>query len=109
MLEIYRYGEKISVPCALVLGGFDGLHLGHRALLREAKKTGLPVVITTMLGAKGSALFTKEERAFIFDHTAIDFVYEIPFTDELKNTSFGRRRFCPSPRSTSRTRDCTMG
>lgn len=86
MLEIYRYGEKISMPCALVLGGFDGLHLGHRALLHEAKKTGLPVVITTMLGAKGSALFTKEERAFIFENTAIDFVYEIPFTEELKNT-----------------------
>ena len=86
MLEIYCYGEKISTPCALVLGGFDGLHLGHRALLREAKKTGLPVVITPMLGAKGSALFTKEERAFIFDYTAIDFVYEIPFTEELKNT-----------------------
>ena len=86
MLEIYCYGEKISTPCALVLGGFDGLHLGHRALLRAAKETGLPVVITTMLGAKGSALFTKEERAFIFDNTAIDFVYEIPFTEELKNT-----------------------
>lgn len=86
MLEVYRYGEKIATPCALVLGGFDGLHLGHRALLSEAKKTGLPIVITTMLGTKGSALFTKEERAFIFDNTCIDFVYEIPFTEELKNT-----------------------
>ena len=85
MLEV-RYGEKISTPSALVLGGFDGLHLGHRALLKEAKKTGLPVVITTMLGAKGSALFTKEERAFVFEGTNIDFVYEIPFTEELKNT-----------------------
>ena len=54
MLEIYRYGESVCVPCALVLGGFDGLHLGHRALLKEAKKTGLPIVITTILGAKGS-------------------------------------------------------
>ena len=39
-----------------------------------------------MLGAKGSALFTEEERAFIFGGSAIDFVYEIPFTEELKNT-----------------------
>ncbi len=86
MLEIYRYGESVCVPCALVLGGFDGLHLGHRALLKEAKKTGLPIVITTILGAKGSALFTERERAFVFDNTGIDFVYEIPFTEDFKNT-----------------------
>ena len=86
MLEIYRYGESIPTPCALVLGGFDGLHLGHRALLNAAKKTGLPIAITTILGGKGSALFTAKERAFVFDNIGIDFVYEIPFTDELKNT-----------------------
>lgn len=86
MLEIYRYGESIPAPCALVLGGFDGLHLGHRALLKEAKKTGLPIAITTILGAKGSALFTESERAFVFENTGIDFVYKIPFTEELKNT-----------------------
>ncbi len=27
-----------SQPCALVIGIFDGLHLGHKSLLREAKK-----------------------------------------------------------------------
>ncbi|MBD5636254.1 MAG: hypothetical protein HDP28_00310 [Clostridia bacterium] len=85
MLEIYRYGESISTPCALVLGGFDGLHLGHCALLNAAKQTGLPIAITTILGVKGSSLFTEKERTFVFDNTGIDFVYEIPFTDDLRN------------------------
>ena len=83
---VVRYGEKILTPCALVLGGFDGIHLGHRALLNEAEKTGLSIAITTMPGAKGSCLFTGEERELFFRTTNVDFVYEIPFTEELKNT-----------------------
>ena len=39
----YTYGERVPTPCALVLGGFDGLHLGHRALLAYAKRARLPV------------------------------------------------------------------
>ena len=40
----------IQTPCAVALGNFDGVHLGHRAVLRaslEAKSRGLiPTVIT---------------------------------------------------------------
>ena len=84
---IRRYGEQIEMPCALILGGFDGLHLGHCALLAEAKKAGYPVCITTMLGGKGGMLFTQGERERLFESAGIDFVYEIPFTDELRDTS----------------------
>ena len=87
MLMVLRDGGTPLVPCALLLGGFVGLHLGHRLLLEEAKKTGLPVGITSIAGGKGSCLFTPEEREVIFARAGIDFVYEIDFTDELKNTS----------------------
>ena len=87
MLKMYRCGEKTEEGYALLLGAFDGLHRGHCSLLERAKMAGLPVCITTIFGGKGSALFTEEEREFIFARMDIDSVYEIAFTEELKNTS----------------------
>ncbi len=82
----YTYGERVPTPCALVLGGFDGLHLGHRALLAYAKRARLPVAITTILGGKGRELFTSAEREYVFAEAGIDVVYEIPFTERLRET-----------------------
>lgn len=75
-----------SKPCALVLGGFDGLHIGHRTLLNAAQATGLPVALTSILGGKGGTLFTKEERTYIFEQAGIDCVIYLSFTEEFKNT-----------------------
>ncbi len=86
MLKI-TFGEKLDVPCALVLGGFDGLHLGHRALLDAAKKTDFPVCLSTMIGGKGKVLFTALEREHLFSCAGVDHILEIPFTEELKETS----------------------
>ena len=87
MLKFLHDGKKELDACALLLGGFDGLHLGHRLLLEEAKKTGLSVGITSIIGGKGGCLFTAKEREVIFARTGVDFVYEIDFTDEVRSTS----------------------
>lgn len=87
MLKVLREKEILSEPCALLLGAFDGLHLGHRVLLDRAKESGLPVCITTILGGKGKELFTREERKFLFFQNGVQFALEIPFTEELKATS----------------------
>lgn len=84
-----RWGERCDTPCALVLGGFDGLHIGHRTLLDAAKGTGLPVMLTSMLGGKGDVLFTEAERSYLFEQAGVDCALYIPFTEELKNTSAG--------------------
>ncbi len=81
------FGEKMELPCALVLGGFDGLHLGHRRLLDEAKKTGLPVVLTTMFGGKCGQLFTREERKFLFARAGVSAVCEVDLDGELREVS----------------------
>lgn len=81
------FGERYPAPCALVLGGFDGLHLGHRALLEEAKRSDLPVGVTTIFGGKGKALFTREERRYLFSAAGVDLVIEIPFTEAVRETS----------------------
>lgn len=86
MLTLF-YGDAVPAPCTLVLGGFDGLHLGHRALLRAAMQRGLPVAVTTVLGGKGKALFTRAEREFLFGRAGAAYLYEIPFTEDVRNTS----------------------
>lgn len=70
----------------MLLGGFDGLHSGHRQLLSCAQKSGLPVGVMTIVGAKGQSLFTFAERENIFRENGADFVFELPF-DEIKDLS----------------------
>ena len=72
---------------AMLLGGFDGLHVGHRRLLEKAKESGLPVGLMTIVGGKeAGCLFTFSEREEIFRQTGADFVFELPFA-EIKNLS----------------------
>lgn len=68
---------------AMLLGGFDGLHVGHRSLLARAKESGFPVGIMTIAGCKDKGIFTFAERELIFKENGIDFVFELPF-EEIK-------------------------
>jgi riboflavin kinase/FMN adenylyltransferase len=71
---------------AMLLGGFDGLHVGHRVLLAHAKASGLPVGIMTIAGCKDKGIFTFAERERIFKASGVDFVFELPF-EEIKALS----------------------
>ncbi len=80
-----REKQNIETGTAMLLGGFDGLHTGHRKLVAYAKESGLPVGIMTIVGGKESQnLFTFSEREEIFKAAGIDFVFELPFS-EIKN------------------------
>ena len=70
----------------MLLGGFDGLHVGHRLLLARAQTEGLPVGLMTIVGGKEDCLFTFAERERIFQAAGVDFVFELPFS-EIKDCS----------------------
>lgn len=89
-------------PCALLLGGFDGVHIGHRVLVEKAKRSALPVGIMTISGGKnGADLFTFAEREEIFASLGVDFAFEMPFS-EIRDmspdefTEFLLREFSPA-------------
>ena len=64
----------------MLLGGFDGLHVGHKKLLARAKTYGLPIGIMTIYGERrGAPLFTLVERREIFKTQGFAFVCETEF------------------------------
>ena len=66
-------------PCVILLGGFDGAHLGHRFLIEKAKEYSLPIGIMTIVGGKGKSVFTPRERSELFLELGADFILEFLF------------------------------
>ena len=73
--------------CVMLLGGFDGLHVGHKKLLARAQAHGLPIGIMTIFGERrGAPLFTRAERREIFRLAGFSFVCETEFS-QIKDVS----------------------
>ena len=84
---------KILQPTAVAIGKFDGLHRGHRELLKEIlgkKEEGLLATIFTfdpppeVLFGKRQAkeITTKEEKRIIFEKMGVDILIEYPLNRE---------------------------
>ena len=82
---------------AVAIGKFDGVHLGHRHLLREVlqrKEQGLRACVLTFdplpevfFGvAGGGTLSTREEKRRLFDRIGIDLLVELPFNQKTAST-----------------------
>lgn len=98
----YRSLDNINLgPSFLTIGSFDGVHIGHQAIIHEltgkAHAVGeLAVVLTfyphpaVVLGKRQAPLYltSPEERAHIFGSLGVDFVITYPFTPETANLSY---------------------
>lgn len=90
MLKTVWLSEKLNrkeTGCTMLLGGFDGLHIGHKKLVERAFLEKLPIGIMSIVGGKGNeSLFLSKEREDVFQTAGIDFVFELPFS-EIKDIS----------------------
>ncbi len=86
MKTVWLTDKRITSGSVMLLGGFDGLHVGHRQLLSRAKTYDLPIGVMTIVGGKDEGLFTFEERESIFRANGVDFVFELSFL-EIKDLS----------------------
>ncbi len=86
-------------PTAVALGMFDGVHIGHQALLKtmatEARAKGLRTAALTFFPHPRAILLkrfgrqyltTIEERAELIGDCDIDLIITTPFNDDTRNT-----------------------
>ncbi|HEV8461798.1 MAG TPA: adenylyltransferase/cytidyltransferase family protein, partial [Gaiellaceae bacterium] len=77
-------------PRAVAIGTFDGVHLGHRAVVRTAVEAGpTPTVVTfhphprTVLGNRVELLATLERRLELLEECGVEDVLVVEFTPEI--------------------------
>ncbi len=82
---------KDNLPSSLALGAFDGLHLGHMAVLKAALDSRhSPQVFTFKRSPSGDpALMTQEDKAARLEAVGIERVYSMDFA-ELRDMEAGR-------------------
>lgn len=99
-LSLGADGARLSAS-SCVLGAFDGVHVGHRALvasaLAEARSAGVPCVVVTfdpdpaevLLGTvKGSSLLPVPDRLATLASLGVDAMLAVPFTRDLAATDY---------------------
>jgi riboflavin kinase / FMN adenylyltransferase len=83
-------GELAAAARAVAVGTFDGVHLGHQAVIRAATETGLrPAVVTfhphprTVLGNRVELLATLERRLELLEACGVEDALVIEFTPDV--------------------------
>lgn len=86
---------QIKDKTAVALGFFDGVHLGHKAVIQSAVKysreNNIPAVVWTFLDSpkKSSrssvlSITDNEERKAVFEALGVDILIEFPFSEDVK-------------------------
>ena len=97
-LQTYKTLTPSERGAVIALGNFDGLHRGHQAVIAQSKaiadKLGAPLGIGLFRphplryfkpDASPFRLMSPEIRAAIMPTLGVDFLYELPFDDDLRD------------------------
>lgn len=94
-MKVARSAAELATrPRAVAIGTFDGMHLGHRAVVRAAVDAGrsgdlAPTVVTfhphprTVLGKRVELLATLERRLELLEAAGVDDVLVVEFRPEI--------------------------
>lgn len=101
-MEIFETLEEIQniEPTAVALGNFDGVHLGHQALIKRAVETaraeGLKSAVFTFSNhprdllpkeKKIKNILSKRDKEKIIESLSVDYLFHIPFTRGIMTMS----------------------
>ncbi|WP_392351757.1 bifunctional riboflavin kinase/FAD synthetase [Parasynechococcus sp.] len=84
--------EEAQRPTALALGSFDGLHIGHRTVIRHAVESaaGVPTVVSfwphpreVLFGESRLRLDLPEEKLSLLEPLGVQQLVLVPFTRDL--------------------------
>ena len=91
-MDIFSFENNIGTPCAIALGYFDGVHLGHRKVIEAAvgyaEKNRIKSAVFAFEDQKGGSkksvagsLYSKEMRIELFKKIGADYVIMPDFSD----------------------------
>ncbi len=88
--------DSSRVPCVVTIGNFDGVHLGHRHLLEQAKELARERALASVLvtfwphpreivrpNLPHRPLSEKEERRILLSGLEFDHILELPFDKKI--------------------------
>lgn len=93
--DIHRVPESPLGPCAIAIGAFDGMHIGHQSLLAatvsSAHRAGLAAYALTfdpdpdevVAPHPAKRLLLRKQRFHLLCSSGVDGVLVVPFTHEL--------------------------
>lgn len=96
-MQIFNTIKKTEYRTSVALGFFDGVHLGHQAVINSAVNKACDDIksavltfsdspLSTLTMCKKPLLTTKEEKFSLFEKLGVDIVYCIDF-DDVKDMS----------------------
>jgi len=96
-VNVARSPQELEVvPRAVAVGTFDGVHVGHRAVLGAARRDGLRSTVVTfhphpraVLGGDVSLLATLERRLELLDEAGVEDALVVEFTRETASLEAG--------------------
>lgn len=68
-----------KTPLSLSLGNFDGVHLGHQALIERAKGAPLASAVFTFTDKKQGVITPSYEKQRLFEALGVEFLFIAPF------------------------------
>lgn len=100
-MVVYRSLQDIQKQglrhCAVTLGSFDGVHQGHRQLIRRLQEShgNAPLVVLTfsphpgriLFPDRSQRLFSEQDQIEIFQTLGVDHLFYIPFDKALAEMS----------------------
>lgn len=97
-MTVFRSVSEVARPCAVALGNFDGVHLGHQAVIQAVLgRPGVPTVLTFdphpreyFPGRTGFLLAPERERSSQILALGIAQIVVLPFDERLASTEAHR-------------------
>lgn len=88
-MEFLADNKRIDGPSAVTVGMFDGLHLGHRALIGRLKESATDLktlIFTFSVGDAAKSIYTTDEKKELLRNTGADYAFLQEFTPAFSDT-----------------------
>ena len=84
---IYQENFRIPESTCVTIGKFDGLHIGHRRLISEMRKTGLPVLVLSVCFADAREILTASEQEALLTELGVDYPVRLLMSKAIQSMS----------------------